>query len=412
MKIAVWYNLPSGGAKRALHDQVLGLVERGHDLEFYTPTGPGLDYLPLRGYGKEHLFPSVDVESSVWVWSRVRREPASRLLRLEAVSRHCQAAAVAIDAGQFDVLFANTCWVTASPPVARYATTPAVLYLQEPKRSLYEAGDDPAFASPPPPGKSRLAPWYIRSLARDRLNTAICRQQVRDEWKSAKAYRRILVNSYFSRESVLRAYGLSADVCYLGIDPRAFVPADSPARDYLIGVGSVTPSKNIVFAIRAVGDLTAPRPRLIWVGNSVEPGYLAELQSLARQLGVEFDARLLVPQAELTALLGNALAMVYAPRLEPFGYAPLEANACGTPVVAVAEGGVRETVRDEVNGLVVAPRPEAMAAAVRRLQLDTALADRLGRTGRRVVETEWSLAAATDLLETALTEVAAEGAGR
>ena len=43
----------------------------------------------------------------------------------------------------------------------------------------------------------------------------------------------------------------------------------------------------------------------------------------------------------------STAAMLYAPRLEPFGLAPLEANACGLPVIAVPEGGVRETVVHE-----------------------------------------------------------------
>ena len=79
------------------------------------------------------------------------------------------------------------------------------------------------------------------------------------------------MNSYFSRESVLRAYALDADVCYLGIDPEAFAPAVAPTRDYLVGVGAFIHNKNIPFAIRAVACLPPPRPRLVWVGNTVKP---------------------------------------------------------------------------------------------------------------------------------------------
>jgi glycosyltransferase involved in cell wall biosynthesis len=48
--------------------------------------------------------------------------------------------------------------------------------------------------------------------------------------------------------------------------------------------------------------------------------------------------------------------MVYSARLEPFGLAPLEANACATPVVAVAEGGVRESIGNGVNGVLISER--------------------------------------------------------
>jgi glycosyltransferase involved in cell wall biosynthesis len=94
--------------------------------------------------------------------------------------------------------------------------------------------------------------------------------------------------------------------------------------------------------------------------------------------------------------------MVFAPRLEPFGLVPLEAGACGTPVIVVAEGGLRETVVDGVNGLVADPTPAGMAAAIERLRDDAGLRVALGREGRRRVEERWSLAAAAKRLEAKL----------
>ena len=84
-------------------------------------------------------------------------------------------------------------------------------------------------------------------------------------------------------------------------------------------------------------------------------------------------------------ILNRAMLMIYTPRLEPFGFAPLEANACGTPVLAVAEGGVRETIVDGVNGLLVDDDPRAMADAVTRLSNDREYARRLGQAGRKQV---------------------------
>jgi glycosyltransferase involved in cell wall biosynthesis len=91
--------------------------------------------------------------------------------------------------------------------------------------------------------------------------------------------------------------------------------------------------------------------------------------------------------------------MLYCSRLEPFGFAPLEANACGVPVVAVAEGGVRETVVDGVNGLLVDNDPRAAAAAVARLLDDPEYARRMGQSARREVAGKWSVAASVERLE-------------
>src|SRR5262249_22394875 len=137
----------------------------------------------------------------------------------------------------------------------------------------------------------------------------------------------------------------------------------------------------------------------------VDPAYAAAVQGLAKDLGVDFQPRLRVSDAELLDLLNRATALVYAPRLEPFGYAPLEANACGLPVVALAEGGVRETVVDGVNGLLVEPEPAAMARAVERLRDDPEYARELGRRGRQIAEERWSLGGAIDRLENRLKAV-------
>ena len=98
--------------------------------------------------------------------------------------------------------------------------------------------------------------------------------------------------------------------------------------------------------------------------------------------------------------------MVYAPRLEPFGLAPLEANACGLPVVAVAEGGVRETIIDGVNGLLVQHQPQAIAHAIQRLAQDKQLTAQLCKNGPEIVEEKWSVNAAVERLERQLTEAA------
>jgi glycosyltransferase involved in cell wall biosynthesis len=98
--------------------------------------------------------------------------------------------------------------------------------------------------------------------------------------------------------------------------------------------------------------------------------------------------------------------MVYAPRLEPFGLAPLEANACGLPVVAVAEGGVRETIIDGVNGLLVQHQPQMMANAVQRLADDKNLAAQLSNNASKIVQEKWSVDSAVERLEMQLTQAA------
>jgi glycosyltransferase involved in cell wall biosynthesis len=142
-----------------------------------------------------------------------------------------------------------------------------------------------------------------------------------------------------------------------------------------------------------------PRPRLVWIANVVPEGYGDDLRELAKARGVEFELLHRVGDKELVDLMNRCLALLYIPRLEPFGFATLEANACGAAVIGVQEGGIRETVIDGQNGLLVLPEPGAIAAAIARLWRTPELARDLGARGRELALEKWSLETAVDRLE-------------
>jgi glycosyltransferase involved in cell wall biosynthesis len=405
MRIAVWHNLPSGGGKRALYDHVRGLVERGHTVESWCPDTADQSYLPLGALVPEHILPLVQPKRPCGPLARLASPYRDIVERLRAMDRHCRQCAAAIERGGFDLLFANSCMFFRAPAVGRYVALPRVLYLQEPYRWLYEALPRLLWAAPPAPGRDWWRPAHLRATLRDRIRLPALRIQAREEQASAAAFHSILVNSLFSRESVLRAYGLDAKVCYLGIDTELFSDYNMPREAVLVGVGAFVREKNIRFVVEALAAVRPPRPRLVWIGNVSSPGYLEELKRLAASAGVAFEPRVRVEDRELVELLNRALAMVYAPRLEPFGLAPLEAGACGLPVVAVAEGGVRETVIDGVNGLLVEHDAAAMARAIERLRDDRDYARSLGAAGIQLVRDRWSLKAALDRLEQRFAEV-------
>jgi glycosyltransferase involved in cell wall biosynthesis len=110
------------------------------------------------------------------------------------------------------------------------------------------------------------------------------------------------------------------------------------------------------------------------------------LMALAQRHGVADRVRLLgrVERAALPALLRSADVVACVPWYEPFGIVPLEAMACGIPVVASSVGGLVDTVVDGATGLHVPPRrPDRVARAINRLLSDDALAGTLGRAGAR-----------------------------
>ncbi len=405
MRIAIWHDLPSGGGKRALYDHVRGLVARGHEVEAWCPTIADADYLPLSGLIPEHrlALPSPKVRQRPALINELAQPYHEVLDRLFQMDQHCRECAAQIEAGGFDLLFANACQWFRVTSIGRHVSLPCVLYLQEPYRSLYESLPRlPWLALPERQGRWTLEELTLR--LRDAAQNHALRIQAREERDNAAAFDTILANSLFSRESILRAYGLDAKVCYLGIDTQAFCRRDVPVENQLVGLGSFVPEKNIEFCINAVSLVPPPRPRLVWIGNAANPPYLESLRRLAADREVTFEPKLRITDDELISLLSRSAAFVYASRLEPFGLAPLEAGACSLPVIAVAEGGVRETIFDGLNGLLVEHDPAAMAVAIDHLRNEPDLARRLGATGQRLVRERWSTDAAIDRLEQRLTE--------
>ncbi|EHK89270.1 glycosyltransferase [Saccharomonospora azurea] len=176
-----------------------------------------------------------------------------------------------------------------------------------------------------------------------------------------------------------------------GVDLDRFTPSGPVEprthRYRIVSVGRLVRRKGFDVAIAALRSL--PETELIIAGGPQE-GRLAEDKEAARllrfaaELGVADRVHLRgqVPRADVPALLRSADVVVCTPWYEPFGIVPLEAMACGVPVVASAVGGLTDTVVDGVTGLHVPPkRPEALASAVRRLLSDAALRDAYGIAG-------------------------------
>jgi glycosyltransferase involved in cell wall biosynthesis len=399
MKIAVWHNLPSGGGKRALYYHVRGLVQRGHEITCWSLDTADHSYLPLSEFASEHV---VACRSRNGSRKRIAGDSAAyyqAINEMRAFDEASQRCAREIERGEFDLLFANSALPYHVPFIVRHLKMPKVLYLQEPCRVLYEA--------------SPILPWVAgaeEDLARaDSLGPEAfkvefprlqaLRLQAKQEWCNVKACDEVLVNSYFSRESVLRAYGIDSKVCYLGIDTSLFSDLALERERLVVGLGSFHWIKGIDLALKAMSLLPQPRPRLVWISNSGSKSYKEEMNKLACSLGVDFTVKEAISDAELVTILNRATLLVYTSRLEPFGFAPLEANACGLPVVAVAEGGVRETIKDGINGFLVDPEPAAIARVTNRLLQNPDLARQIGQQAAAHVQQIWNVESSVDRLE-------------
>jgi glycosyltransferase involved in cell wall biosynthesis len=221
---------------------------------------------------------------------------------------------------------------------------------------------------------------------------------------------RVVTNSCFMRESLYRVYGIAPAVSYHGVDAERFRPLGLDRAEFVLSVGMLTPAKGFDFVIRSLGLIDSSwRPHLIIVSNFRLEEEARYLESLAGEFGVALEFRTMVSDEELVRLYNLALCTVYAPVLESFGLVPLESMACGTPVVGIREGGVRETVVDGITGLLADRDEGEFAQAVATLVDDSSLRERYGRQGREHVAERWTWDRSVASLERHLTRVAQSG---
>ncbi len=189
-----------------------------------------------------------------------------------------------------------------------------------------------------------------------------------------------------------------------GFDPDEFWPIGrGDARAYLgwdahtfniLQLGRLVPRKGIDNVIRAVAVLEhqhGVRACLHIVGGNSDAPNIMATPEIGRLAAIALDEGV-ADQVDFVGRRGrDALPTYYSaadvfvttPWYEPFGITPLEAMACGTPVIGSAVGGIQFTVEHEKSGLLVPPDdPHALAARLAQLHHDPQLARRLSQAGR------------------------------
>jgi glycosyltransferase involved in cell wall biosynthesis len=175
----------------------------------------------------------------------------------------------------------------------------------------------------------------------------------------------VACNSFFSAESIYRSYGRTATVIYSGVDAAVFQSGPTVREHYVVSVGALDPIKGHATIVEALSLLPGEqRPALHIAFERHAPDYEMLLRNLANRLGVRIEFHPQLTDAELARLYASAQATICAARLEPFGLTPLESLSCGTPVVAINEGGFRESVTDGCNGALVAANSAGIAAGI------------------------------------------------
>ena len=248
------------------------------------------------------------------------------------------------DLDDFDLIISTShCAAKSVVPPGR---TPHLCYCFTPMRYAWDQFD--AYFGPDRVGAgvTRMFRWGLSAMARWDVATA------------GRVSRYVAISQYVAGR-IRRYYNRGASVVYPPVDTAFFRPSREPPGTYLLIVSALVPYKRLDLAIRACALAGAP---LRIVGSGPE---LARLRDAAGP-SVEFLGAL--SDEQVRAAYQGATA-VLLPGIEDFGIVPVEAQACGRPVVALAQGGACETVVDGSTGVLVAePTDTAFAAAIDRVR--------------------------------------------
>ncbi len=399
LKIAVFHNLPSSGALRALYDNMNILKQHGHHIDVYTTdifannefvsidaVSDNIFVYPInRSYLRKIIFntlttivPSINISKT-----------SRAYISFKDMKKAQKKIANDIDNNDYDiVLCEQDPLFSVTPALFEYLKTPFVYYCPQP----YRNNDKILMKLDENIGK----PFYMKIY-----NKLFEKKYINLDIEYAQYAKNILTNSYFSHENLLRTYGMNSQVSYLGINTEDFSPLNIPREDIVLSIGLLAPAKGHDFIIKSVSKVEKKiRPKLIIIGYRSKQVYYDYLVTLANDLDVELEIRENISYEDLIKLYNTAKIVTFAPYLEAFGLIPLESFACGTPVIGVREGGIKETVVHNENGFLLDRDENKFAEGISELLTNEELWNKFSNYGPTYVNNYWTLEHAGERLLT------------
>jgi glycosyltransferase involved in cell wall biosynthesis len=194
--------------------------------------------------------------------------------------------------------------------------------------------------------KSWLARWFLHKIRMWDVRTS----NGVDEF--------IAISDFIARR-IHKVYRRESTVIYPSVDVDSYTPG-TDREDYYVTASRMVPYKRIDLIVEAFSKM--PNRRLVVIGDG------PEFEKIKRKAAANVELLGYQPHEVLRLHLQKARAFVFAAE-EDFGIAPLEAMACGTPVIALGRGGVRETVVDGLTGILFNEQStESLARAVERFE--------------------------------------------
>lgn len=337
MKIAFFHELtPLSGARKVV-DEYAKILSKDNQVDLYYVD----DKEDLR---VKTIFNNVHFFKFASNQSRAYRDSIELVILFLL---HKKIAAL-IKKNNYDCIFISPSKLTQAPFLLGLVSN-AIYFCQEPLRIVY----DPLMSIPT--GLQTFKKSY--ELLNRRIRKLIDANNLHD----AKI---VLCNSEFSRNNIYKAYGVNAKVCYLGVDTEKFAPKKSKKLYDLLFVGEQSEVEGY--------DLLKEVLRMYKKEPSV--------QYITRGKSGES-----ITEEELVNEINKSKIVLALSRNEPFGLLPIEAMSCGVPVIAVSEGGLKESVINGVTGYLIKRNKSELKEQIDFLLNNENLRNKLGKNSRERV---------------------------
>jgi alpha-1,3/alpha-1,6-mannosyltransferase len=392
MKLNVVFLHPDlgiGGAERLVVDAAVAMKESGHSVQFIT-----------NHHNSSHCFEETkDGTLPVMVvgdW--LPRTVLGKCYALCSYVRMIYAAVYLTFFSSFnpDVVFVDQ--ISVCIPILNYMTCKIIFYCHYPDQLL--AAHD-----------NTLKRYYRLPLDWLEEKTTACADS-------------ILVNSYFTLsvfKNTFRSIEKLPEVVYPSINTAIFDNTKSVNLDniievesgkFILSINRFERKKNLELAIHSLSLLTEKNIKLVLAGgydpfNLENIEYFQELVKLVQDMNLSNRIIFLKSPSDTVkiSLLRQCSCLVYTPSNEHFGIVPLEAMYCSKPVVAVNNGGPKETIENDYNGFLQNAKPKNFANAIKLIVENEEKAELFGKRGKKRFDDIFSFGAFKNKINSVLENI-------
>jgi glycosyltransferase involved in cell wall biosynthesis len=357
MRIAIFHELPSTTGSRKSIGKIAEYLSKNHKLDlYYTDVKPTYKNGP---YKKIFFYKFVPV-----VWQG--NNSTARLYRdtIELVKLFLLHYKISreIKEKRYDAVFIHGSYLTESPFLLLFKNHFKIYYAHAPN---YTRVFEKVLGIPK---KDRAR--YLYEILNRFIRKIIDKANVRSSDL-------ILANSKYTKREILNFYGKKSKVCYLGVDTKIYKPIKVKKRYDLLFVGS----RNAIDGYDLLHQTVKSIRRNI---NE-------------RILAVEDEW--VEDEKEMANIYNKAKVVLCLAHKEPFGLVAIEAMACGVPVIAIKEGGYKETVVNNKTGFLIKRSKSELTKKLLKILSDDKKRKELSSYARRIALRDWSLNKTTKKME-------------